>query len=283
MHHIELPQGQLHYLDEGHGPVVVLVHGLLVNGSLWSRVRTGLAGCRIVVPDLPLGSHRTGMRPEADLSPSGLARLVADFLAALDLTDVTLVGNDTGGAICQLTAADHPARIARLVLTNCDAYHNFLPPAFRPLQLLPRIPGALWALARIAHLAPVRAGFRVLTTEPIPPDLYADWVGPLRADPEVRRDVGKVLRGITPRETMRAIEILRGSDRPTLLVWGRKDRFFPPRFAERLAADIPNARLEWLPDARTFTPLDDPERLARLIAEFAREGADRGPRPARAG
>jgi pimeloyl-ACP methyl ester carboxylesterase len=223
------------------------------------------------------------MRPEADLSPAGLARLVADFLAALELTEVTLVGNDTGGAICQLTAADHPERIARLVLTNCDAYRNFLPPAFRPLQLLPRIPGALSTLARIAPLAPVRASFRVLTTEPIPPELYADWIGPLRADSGVRRDVGKVLRGITPRETMRAIEILRGSDRPTLLVWGRRDRFFPPRFAERLAADLPNARLEWLPDARTFTPLDAPDRLGRLIGEFAQEGADRGPRPARAG
>ncbi len=275
---VDLPQGAVHYQDSGRhrasgaGPVVVLVHGLLVNGSLWSRVAPELTGCRVVIPDLPLGAHRQAMRPDADLSPAGLARLIADFLAALELTDVTLVGNDTGGALCQITAADHPERIGRLVLTNCDAYRNFLPPAFRPLQLLPRIPGAMWLTGRVASLAPVRAIFNVLTTDPIPADLYADWTGTLRADAGVRRDVGKVLRGITPRETMRAIEVLRRADRPTLIVWGDRDRFFAPEFARRLAADIPGARLEWIDGARTFTPLDAPEVLARHIAEFAAAG-----------
>jgi pimeloyl-ACP methyl ester carboxylesterase len=268
MPRVELPQGTLHYRDEGKGPVVVLVHGLLVNGTLWSRVQPLLAGCRVLIPDLPLGSHPTPMRPDADLTPAGLARLIADFLAALDLADVTLVGNDTGGALCQITAADHPERLGRLVLTNCDAYRNFLPPTLRPLQLLPRIPGAMWALAKGAHLAPVRAATGMLTSEPVPPDLFAGWVEPIQTSPGVRRDVAKVLRGITTRETMRAIEILRGFDRPALIVWGREDRFFAPKFAEQLAADIPGARLEWLPDARTFTPLDAPEQLAALITEF---------------
>lgn len=270
---VELPQGTVHYQDAGKGPVVVLVHGLLVDGTLWSRVAPLLAGCRVVRPDLPLGSHRTAMHPDADLTPAGLGTLIADFLAALDLTGVTLVGNDTGGALSQIAAADHPERIGRLVLTNCDAYRNFLPPAFRPLQLLPRIPGAMALAARLVRTAPARAAFGVLTTDPIPAELYAGWVAPAREDPGVRRDLGKVLRGITPRETMRAIEVLRRAERPTLIAWGRRDRFFRPAFAERLAADIPGARLEWLPDARTFTPLDAPERLAGLIGEFAHASA----------
>lgn len=274
---VELPQGTVHYQDaDGDnqaGPVVVLVHGLLVNGTLWSLVAPRLAGCRVVRPDLPLGSHRTAMHPDADLSPAGLGTLIADFLAALDLTDVTLVGNDTGGALCQITAADHPERIGRLVLTNCDAYHNFLPLAFRPLQWLPRIPGAMALAARLMSTGPARAALGVLTADPIPADLYDGWIAPARDDLGVRRDLGKVLRGITPRETMRAIEVLRRADRPTLIVWGRRDRFFRPAFAERLAADIPGARLEWLPDAHTFTPLDAPERLATLIGEFARTAA----------
>jgi pimeloyl-ACP methyl ester carboxylesterase len=268
---VDLPQGPLHYRDEGEGPVLVLVHGLLVDGTLWSRVAPLLPGHRVLRPDLPLGSHRTPMRPDADLSPAGLARVLADFLAALDLRGVTLVGNDTGGAICQVAAADHPERIGRLVLTNCDAYDNFLPPAFRPLQWLPRVPGALALTAGLAGWGPVRKAFGVLTTEPIPADLYAGWTRGLR-DPGVRHDLGKVLRGITPAETQRAIAVLRRSDRPTLLAWGREDRFFAPAFAERLAADIPGARLEWLPGARTFTPLDAPERLAELIGEFASAG-----------
>jgi pimeloyl-ACP methyl ester carboxylesterase len=268
---VELPQGTLHYRDEGEGPVVVLIHGLLVDGTLWSRVAPLLTGHRVVIPDLPLGSHRTAMRPDADLSPAGLARLIADFMAALDLREVTLVGNDTGGALCQITAADHPERLARLVLTNCDAYQNFLPPAFRPLQALPRIPGALALMARVAGLAPVRAMFNVLTSDPIPRELFDGWIVGLR-DAGVRRDVGKVLRGITPRETMRAIEVLRRFDRPAMLVWGRRDRFFKPAFAERLAGDIPGARLEWLEDAHTFTPLDAPELLASFIVDFTRAG-----------
>lgn len=235
---VELPQGMLRYSDMGEGPVVVLIHGLLVDGTLWSRVAPLLSGHRVVIPDLPLGSHRTAMRPDADLSPAGLATLVADFLAALDLREVTLVGNGTGGAICQITAADHPERLGRLVLTNCDAYRNFLPPTFRPLQALPRIPGALALAVRLAGLAPMRAATNVLTTDPIPRDLYDGWIVGL-SDAGVRRDVGKVLRGITSRETMRAIDALRRFDRPTLVVWGRADRFFKPAFAERLAGRHP--------------------------------------------
>jgi pimeloyl-ACP methyl ester carboxylesterase len=267
MSQVQLPQGAIHYSDTGAGPVVVLVHGLLVNGTLWERVVPLLADrFRVVVPDLPLGSHREAMQPDADLSPAGLARLVADFIDALDLVDVTLVGNDTGGAICQLVAADHPKRLARLVLTNCDAYENFLPPAFRPLQLLPRIPGSMWLASRTLHLRVSRWAFGLLAATPIPRSMFDGWVEPSRRDAGIRRDVGKVLRGITTRETMRAIAVLRRFDRPTLLVWGRDDLFFAASHPERLAADIPDARLEWIEGAKTFVPLDAPVRLAELIA-----------------
>ncbi len=96
---VQLPQGTIYYSDTGTGPAAVLVRGLLVNGTLWAQLQPLLArDFRVVIPDLPLGSHRAAMQPDADLSPAGLARLVADFLAALDLTGVTLVSNDTGGA-----------------------------------------------------------------------------------------------------------------------------------------------------------------------------------------
>lgn len=269
MPQVELPQGTIRYRDDGHGPVVVLVHGLLVDGTLWSQVQSLLIEAyRVVTPDLPLGSHTTAMNPQADLTPTGLARLVADFLDALDLTEVTLVGNDTGGAICQLVAADHPYRIGRLVLTNCDAYKNFLPTAFRPLQVLPRIPGAISLVSKSLRLGAVRRIFGLLTTDPIPRPLYDGWVAALQADRGVRRDTAAVLRGITTRETMRAIEVLRGFDRPTLIAWGRRDRFFRPSFAQRLADDIPGARLEWIANCRTFVPLDAPDRLAELVNEF---------------
>lgn len=268
MPQVRLSQGTVHYQDTGgSGPTVVCVHGLLVNGGLWSGLRLD-PGTRVVIPDLPLGSHSEAMRPEADLSPAGLARLVADFLAALELTDVTLIGNDTGGAICQLVAADRPERVGSLVLTNCDAYDNFLPPAFRPLQLLPRIPGGMALLARTLRLAPVRAAFGVLSQAPIPTEMFDSWVGPIRRDGGVRADATKVLRGITRKETQRAIAVLRDFDKPVLLAWGTGDGFFRPAYARRLAGDIPGARLEWIEHARTFVPLDAPEKLSRIVADF---------------
>src|ERR671922_161104 len=112
MPEITLPQGTIRYRDQGDGPPLVFVHGLLVDGRLWEPVVERLDGHRCIVPDLPLGSHHVAMQPDADQTPTGVAKLIADLIAALDLRDVTLVGNDTGGALCQLVAARHPERLA---------------------------------------------------------------------------------------------------------------------------------------------------------------------------
>jgi pimeloyl-ACP methyl ester carboxylesterase len=222
----------------------------------------------VIVPDLPLGGHRRAMDPDADLRPAGIATIIAEFLERLDLDEVTLVGNDTGGALCQITAADHPKRLGRLLLTNCDAYKNFLPLLYRGLQLFPRIPGGMTLLAHLPKIIG-RALFRPLTVEPMPRQQLNRWLGAPAANPGVKRDLGKVLKGITTKETMRAIDALRRSAPPTLLVWGRRDVFFKARYAQRLAKDIPGSRLEWIENARTFTPYDTPAELARHIREFS--------------
>src|SRR4051794_22027636 len=112
---LQLPQGPVRVRDEGEGPPIVFIHGLLVDGRLWDDVVPLLSThARCIVPDLPLGSHHTALRPDADLTPHGLAKLIADLLAAMDLTDVTLVGNDTGGGLCQIVVTRHPERIGRL-------------------------------------------------------------------------------------------------------------------------------------------------------------------------
>jgi pimeloyl-ACP methyl ester carboxylesterase len=211
----------------------------------------------------------------ADLSPPGVARLVSDFLAALDLDGVTLVGNDTGGAISQLVAAHHPGRLGRLVLTPCDAYENFLPPAFRPLQYAAHVPGLITVLMQGGRIGAVRRGplgFGLLSKRrPIDDETLQGYLAPFLADHGVRRDALKVLRGISNRQTIEAAELLRRFDRPTLIAWAREDRFFKLGFAKRLAADIPDARLVEIDDALTFVPEDQPERLAELIADFVRE------------
>lgn len=271
MDEIRVPQGAIRCREyPGAGAPIVFIHGLLVDGRLWDNVLPHLDGRRLIVPEWPLGSHTTALGEDADLTPPGLARLVADTLAVLGLDDVTLVANDTGGAIAQLVVTRHPDRIGRLVLTNCDAYENFLPAMFRPLEVAAHVPGCIRLLLAGMRWAPMRnlpMAFGRLANRHIDPALTGDWVSPARTDPAVRRDLIKMLRGISKRYTEDAATKLHTFDKPTLIVWGRDDTFFKPRYAERLAAAFPNARLEWL-DARAFVPLDQPQQLAELIAGF---------------
>jgi pimeloyl-ACP methyl ester carboxylesterase len=274
-HELELPQGKIRYRDAGDGKPLVFVHGLLVDGLLWRKVTPLLDGeFRCIVPDWPLGSHRIALAPSADRSPHGMADLIADFLQALELEDVTLVANDTGGAIAQLLVTKRPERIGRLVLTPCDCYENFFPPAFKPLQWLARVPSALTLAAQPMRSAAVRRsplGFGLLTKRPIPNEITWGWIESSLADRDVRRDVIGLLRGVDSRDTLAAAKKLRDFDRPTLIAWAREDIVFKVRFAERLARDIPNSRLELIEDSRSFVSEDQPERLAELIGAFARE------------
>jgi pimeloyl-ACP methyl ester carboxylesterase len=277
MSETKLSQGTIRYRESGEGPPIVFMHGLLVDGQLWRKVTPLLeSDFRCIVPDLPLGSHPKPMSANADLTPPGLARIVADFLEALELEDVVLVGNDTGGAITQITAANHPERIGRVVLTNCDAFENFLPPMFRPMQWAARVPPVLNGLLQGMRFAPMRRlpnAYGRLIKRDFEGAPTRDWVEPFLSDGEIRRDTVKVLRGIDPRYTFEAAKKLRDFDRPTLLAWAVEDRFFKLSYAEKLADTIRGARLERIEDSYTFVPEDQPERLAELITRFAREPA----------
>jgi pimeloyl-ACP methyl ester carboxylesterase len=267
---IALAQGTVRYRDDGAGTPVVFVHGVLVDGQVWTPVTDGLDGLRRVVPDLPLGSHRVPMRPDADLSPTGLAKLIADFLAALDLRDVTLVGNDTGGALCQLVVTRHPERIGRLVLTNCDAFDNFPPKLFRGLVLAARahlLTAAIQPMRlRAARRLPIAYGW---LAHRVPDELLDAWVEPFLTDAGVRRDTRRVLAGVDRGLLLDTAARLRSFDRPVLLAWAPEDRFFPLEHARRLAAIFPDARVVEVPGSRTFVSLDQPERLMALIRDFA--------------
>ena len=270
---IELPQGHIHYREAGSGAPIVFVHGLLVNANLWRKVVAGLSGeFRCIALDLPLGSHQAPLAAGADRSPRGVAHLLADLLAELRLEDVTLVGNDTGGAIAQLLVAERPERVGRLVLTPCDLYENFLPPAFRPMQWAARMDvlGAILQTMRVRSLRRTRLAYGVLTRRPIPHEVLEGWVAPFLSDPRVRADVTAFVCAIDSRDTVRAAERLREIGLPVLLAWAPEDRFFKLRFAERMAGELPEAHLELVPDSLTFMPEDQPERLAELIGAFAR-------------
>jgi pimeloyl-ACP methyl ester carboxylesterase len=124
---------------------------------------------------------------------------------------------------------------------------------------------------RLAAVRRSRLGFGLLTKRPIADEITWGWLEPSLGDPAIRRDTIGLLRGIDKRDTLAAAQKLRSFDRPTLLAWAREDVVFKLRFAERLARDIPGARLELIEDSRSFVPEDQPERLAQLIGSFARE------------
>lgn len=269
---VKLTAGTIRYQDVGKGMPIVFVHGLLVNGNLWRKVVPQLAPhFRCIVPDLPLGSHQYPMHPNAELTPPALARLIAEFIAALDLNEITLVGNDTGGALCQLVIAQHVERISRLVLTNCDAFENFLPPFFRPLQWAAHIPGFTFVLAQALRLrwlrtSPLALGW--LVKYPVDSTIIESYVRPLIAKAGVRHDVTKVLKGISSRYTLEAAAKFGNFWRPVLLAWAEEDRFFTMSYAQRLRSSFPNAQLQPIPDSATFVAEDQPEVLAQLIKAF---------------
>jgi pimeloyl-ACP methyl ester carboxylesterase len=267
---VELPQGRIRYRDLGQGEPIVFVHGFLVDGRLWDGTAERLAeGHRCLVPDWPLGAHRTAMDPNADLSPPGIAELIADFLEALDLNDVTIVGNDSGGAISQVLVTRRPERIGRLVLTNCDTHDNFPPGVFKLMPPLAKLPGAMTAMGLPFRIAPLRrAAFAPFAETTIPPQLIDSWMEPSQSDRGVARDTAKFTAGMNKRHTLEAAERLASFDRPVLLAWAPGDRFFPISYAQRLQETIPNATLEQIEGAKTFVPLDQPGRLAELIAGF---------------
>jgi pimeloyl-ACP methyl ester carboxylesterase len=272
-----LGQGTIRYRERGSGEPIVFVHGLLVNGDLWRKVVPPLSkDFRCITPDWPLGSHEQAMRADADLSPPGVAALIADFLAALDLEKVTLVGNDTGGAFCQLVVTEHPERIGRLVLTPCDAYENFPPRFFKYLLAPAALPGGARALLQPMRLKAARnspIGFGWLSKRGIDPEISHQYMRPALSDAAIRRDLGKVMNGVNPKYTQDAAAKLAGFDRPVLIVWAPEKDFFPWEHAERLARTFPDARLERMDDSYTFVSEDQPERLAELIAAFVREPA----------
>ncbi len=278
-HEIEVPRGRMRVFEAGQGPTIVFVHGALVNANLWRKVVPELSGShRCVTLDMPLGSHELPL-PGADLSPTGLAGLIASAIAELELEDVTLVGNDTGGGLSQIVVANHRERIGRLFLTSVDAYEQF-PPAFFKYLLFPpamSLAPVLFAPLRVraARRLPIAYGW--LMHSKLDPEAGDSYVLPALTNKSVRADTKRFLEGLDPSYLLDAAATFASFDRPVTIAWSRDDKFFWHRNADRLAAAFPDSRLEWIEDSRTFSPEDQPGRVAELVAELverpARESA----------
>jgi pimeloyl-ACP methyl ester carboxylesterase len=271
---LQLPQGPVQYLEHGQGQPIVFVHGLLVDNKLWQPLVPELGqGVRCILPNWPLGAHSVPMKPDADLSVSGMARLIADFIAELDLHDVILVGNDTGGALAQIVCAQCPERISKMVLTTCDAYDVFPPPAFALLKWLGHVPPLAWLTAQLMHHMPALRrlpfAFGDLTDAPLDGELIEHWLRPMRTEAGVRRDVCKFLRTLSNRYTQDAGVALQHFDKPVLLLWSTRCRHFPKRLAERFQRELSNAELHWIDSTGVFLSLEHAKQMGDKIRPFA--------------
>jgi pimeloyl-ACP methyl ester carboxylesterase len=274
---VDLPHGTLHYHEAGSGVPIVFLHGYLMGANLWDPVIELLEGeFRCLTPELPFGAHPTAMRPDADLTTAGVGRLVADFLQALSLHQVILVGNDSGGAIAQVVAARHPQHLGGLVLTSCDAFNNHPPNLFRPLIAAARV-GALTPLLATLKFRPVRSlpsAYGWLTHQQPPHELIDGWIANYLADKDVRRDTRRLIAALGDDAFMSQIAgELADFTNPVMLIWAADDKFFPVEHAQRLSSILPNARLELVEGSRTWEMRDQPGQTADLIGRFARHTA----------
>lgn len=255
--------------DSAHPPVL-FVHGILVDGQLWRDVAENLGrrGYRCIVPTLPLGSHTIPVRDATVLSLAGVAELINDAIVALDLSDVTLVGSDTGGGLCQLVIDAHPDRIGRLVLTNCDAFDKCPPAPFDLVFAVLRGPVSIKALFGPMRLGALRRsplGYGLLINQP-DPDMTADWLQPCLKDSRICRDLAALLRQVAKTDLTDVATRLPRFTKPVTLVWGQSDRCFTPSLGRRLAGVFSNGKLIEVPDAKTFVAIDNPEAVIDAIA-----------------
>lgn len=277
-----LPSGPLPYRESGEpaAPTALLVHGVVVGSSVWSRVEAELTarGWRVIVPDIPLGCHRTAAGAAVDTSPAGIAEVLHELVEHLGLRGCTLVGNDTGGALCQFALDQDPSAFGSVVLTNCDAFTSFPPTPFGFFRWLGRHPRALalvyapmrWSLAR-------RVAYGLLAREAVPDEVTQDWWAPYFADAGVRRDAQRFLSAVDPVALDSVTRRLHRFAGPVTLCWAVEDRVFHRRLARRLHGELRDPELIWVTGSRTFVMWDRADAVADAVVSTANRS---GPRSA---
>ncbi len=260
----------IEYAETGTGPTILFVHGVYVTGAVWNDVVAELGeGFRCIAPTWPLGAHNTST-DGADLGAQAAARRIVHFMEALDLTEVTVVANDTGGGLVLASLGDpvlDTSRIGRLVLTNCDSYEHFPPGAFAQVVKLCRLsPAVGGAIVRLLATGAGQSFFlKAVCHAPVTKDRQREVFGAFATSAAARRDALAVTASLDPALTLRAAPAIETFGPPVTLAWGTQDKLFPLEHARRLRDAFPNATLIEIPDCSAFVMLDAPEVLADAI------------------
>lgn len=260
--------------ETGSGPVVVFVHGAYVTGRLWQDVVDRLSDShRCITPTFPFGAQTKPVGAHVDLSVAAAGRLIIGLLDALDLSDVTLVANDTGGGIVLASLGNETLnwdRVSKLVFTNCDSFEHFPPSAFAPIVRLCALNQALGSI--VLKGLTTTPGLKVFTSAVTRRGIDAARkpaiFGGFLTSAAVRREAARFTADLKPSYTLAAVGALQRWDKPVLMAWGDSDKMFPLSHAQRLAETFSNAAVHIIEDSSTYVMLDRPDESADAIAGF---------------
>jgi pimeloyl-ACP methyl ester carboxylesterase len=265
---------EIEYTDTGSGPVVAFVHGAYVTGRLWQDVVDRLTDShRCIAPTFPFGAQAEPVGAHVDLSVAASGRLIVSLLEALDLSDVTLVANDTGGGIVLAALGNAMLswdRVSKLVFTNCDSFEHFPPKSFAPLVRLCALNQAVGAiiLKGLTTAPGLKVFASAVTRNGIDAARRPAIFGGFLTSAAVRREAARFTADLKPSYTLAAVNALKRWDKPVLMAWGASDKLFPLAHAHRLAETFPNAVVHTIEDSSTYVMLDRPDEAAEAIRGF---------------
>ena len=268
---VETPSGSISYVEHGSGPAALLVHGVLLNGYLWRHQLAQLGDVRrCIAVDLMAHGH-TEISGTQDVSVTANAHMLAQFLDALELDQVDLVGNDSGGGICQIFAALHPKRVRSLVLTNCDAHDNWPPEAFKGFVGMVAsggLAGTLNAMLadKLVYRSPQALGLAYERAQDVTDDTIETYLRPHVRSPQRTHDLARFVGAFDSRQTVSIENALKCLQAPTLIAWGTDDIFFHVKWSHWLEETIPGTkrRVEFA-GARIFFPEERPGEFNREL------------------
>jgi pimeloyl-ACP methyl ester carboxylesterase len=257
---VEIPSGRISYIEQGRGPVALFVHGVLLNGHLWRHQLADLSDMRCCIAVDLLAHGDTEIAPDQDASVTANAEMLKQFLDALKIDQVDLVGNDSGGGICQIFAAHYPERVRSLTLTDCDTHDNWPPEAFKPFLAMAANGGLHRTLEAMLSDKSVYRSANALGPAYENPERLSDedieaYLRPFLKSEQRTRDLQRFLAAFDNKHTLAVEDRLKTLTAPTLIVWGTDDVYFDVKWSHWLAQNIPGTRRRVeFKDARIFFP-----------------------------
>jgi pimeloyl-ACP methyl ester carboxylesterase len=269
--HVKTPSGPISYVEAGSGPVALFVHGVLLNKHLWRHQMAGLSNIRRCISIDLLAHGDTEIALDQDVSVTANAKMLREALDALQIDQVDVVGNDSGGGIAQIFAALNPERVRSLTLTNCDTHDNWPPEAFKPFVEMVAAGGLSKTLNAMLSDKSIYRSPGALGPAYEHPETATDEDIEIYLRPHLRseqrtKDLERFVLAFDHKHTLAIEPQLRKLQAPTLIVWGTDDVYFPVKWAHWLAEAIPGAKppVE-LAGARIFFPEERAEAFNRLL------------------